>query len=108
MIFDETEKKWVIGKIQRIFGDVYIDVFKADTEWLAVKYDDKSKNVQRFSKIIGPIYDDDIFGDDVETTKVYLILFDYILSIKMNVTKQIYSRLKLNKLRKKSKIMQHQ
>eukprot|EP01084_Bolivina_argentea_P170121 294799_1 len=58
IIFDEEKSEWVNGEIVKIFIDVLYsgDLIKqAMRELMTVKYDDKTKDVVRFCKRIGPI-----------------------------------------------------
>ncbi len=69
IIFDYENNKWVKGKIINIFQknveDQYGNGYRAESEWFCISYDNKKRNVQRFSNDIGPIYKNDIKNKNI-------------------------------------------
>ncbi len=81
IIFDYENNKWVKGKIGNIFHkeieEVYSDDsddesewYKENSEWFVIEYGNEQREVQRFSKEIGPIYRNDIENNNIIQSNV--------------------------------------
>ncbi len=119
IIFDYQNEKWVKGKIINIFneniewkGYSWSDTtYTAESEWFCISYDNKKRNVQRFSNDIGPIYKNNIKNNNNIVQSIvclyYLHYFlciqsiniIYMFSLKKRVWKQLMKKLMKMKMK---------